>query len=63
MSGLSMANIWYCWKNGGWRTCRGEFSQALSGKSEAPMAVYAMRSNVALVDWGVSDSSSWLRRA
>ena len=40
-----------------------EFSQALSGKSEAPMAASAMKSIVALVDWGVSDSSSWFRRA
>ena len=40
-----------------------DFSQALSGKSEAPMAASAMSSIVALVDWGVSDSSSWLRSA
>ena len=38
-------------------------SQAQSGKSEAPMAASAMRSIVSLVDWGVSDSSSWLRSA
>ena len=53
MAGLLSAGRWSCCAVG--RLTDGElmergFSQALSGKSEAPMAASAMRSIVELVD-------------
>ena len=53
MTGLLLADIWHCWaveRMVDEGLVGREFSQALSGKSEAPMAASAMRSIVALVD-------------